>query len=174
MKVVGCVLDYLHGIDNLKIFTNGRMTPKVITTTSVVTITKSTCKSCFKFLWKIRHKIFSRCLHLQYLVLGIECFIPPTILPSLVPFLIRLLFVGHVSNLWPSPNMTWFHYTFNIGPCLQDVWYVIYLMEWAITYIAAILILAIWSYWTPPSLAMWMRWCHGRIFYCVREYSFTS
>jgi hypothetical protein len=31
MKIVGCVLDYLHGIDDLQIFTNGRTTPKVIT-----------------------------------------------------------------------------------------------------------------------------------------------
>jgi hypothetical protein len=31
MKAIGCVLDYLHRIDDLKIFTNGRITPKVVT-----------------------------------------------------------------------------------------------------------------------------------------------
>ncbi len=35
MKAARCVLDHLHGIENLKIFTNGKMTPKVITTTYV-------------------------------------------------------------------------------------------------------------------------------------------
>jgi hypothetical protein len=35
MKALGCVLDYLHGINDLKMFTNGRMTTKVKTITYV-------------------------------------------------------------------------------------------------------------------------------------------
>jgi hypothetical protein len=35
MKPMGFVLDYLHGIGKLKVFTNGSMIPKVKTTTYV-------------------------------------------------------------------------------------------------------------------------------------------
>jgi hypothetical protein len=35
MKAMAFVLDYLHGIGKLKMFTNGRMIPKVKTTTYV-------------------------------------------------------------------------------------------------------------------------------------------
>lgn len=42
------VMDCLHGIDNLKMFTNVRTTPKATITTNVWIITKLTCKCYLK------------------------------------------------------------------------------------------------------------------------------
>ncbi len=44
MGAMGFVLNHLHGIGELKTFTNGRITLKVITNTYVSTTTKYVCK----------------------------------------------------------------------------------------------------------------------------------
>jgi len=48
MKAVGFELEHLHGIGDLKMFMNGKMAPKVITTTNVWTTTKFVYKCGFK------------------------------------------------------------------------------------------------------------------------------
>jgi hypothetical protein len=48
MRVVGFVLDGLHGIGELKMYTNGRTIPTFRTTTYVSTTTKSICKYFLK------------------------------------------------------------------------------------------------------------------------------
>jgi hypothetical protein len=44
MRVVGFGLGNLHGIEELKMYTNGRIVPRFITTTYVLTTTKYICK----------------------------------------------------------------------------------------------------------------------------------
>ncbi len=52
MKVVGFVLDYLHGIGDVKTFTNGRMTLMVRVVIDVWTTTK--------FVWKYNFKSYEK------------------------------------------------------------------------------------------------------------------
>ncbi len=60
MRVVGFVLDGLHGIGELKMYTNGRTIPTFRTTTYVSTTTKSICKYFLKCYveWKVFHLLF--------------------------------------------------------------------------------------------------------------------
>jgi len=48
MRVVGFVLDDLHGIGELKMYTNAIIVPMFITTTHVSTTTKFICKYFLK------------------------------------------------------------------------------------------------------------------------------
>jgi hypothetical protein len=112
-------LEHLHGIGDLKMFMNGKMAPKVITTTYVWTTTKFVYKCGFKSYEKSGTHIC------QEVFIYNTVFLDPNHLIALISFALFILFLGFSSigqmfNLWPPPNKTSpFHWTLDLKPLFQ-------------------------------------------------------